>query len=85
MKAKIARYQEEAAVLQQEVGQVIVDAANRFLVDEQGRPTDGALYWYNRQAIVRLGARIEVIPIQTMDEKKIFANGDGDAQEVATP
>lgn len=73
LEGKLTRSRQEVTTLKQEVGQVVQAAADRFLVDEQGQPVNGALYWYNRRAIVRLGGLVEIVPVQTMDEKKIFA------------
>jgi hypothetical protein len=66
----------EITEVRQQVEQMVQAAANRFLVNEQGQPVDGALYWWRQMAIVRLGTRLELIPLQTMDEEKIWPNGN---------
>jgi hypothetical protein len=76
---------QEITEVRQQVEQMVQAAADRFLVNEQGQPVDGALYWWRQMAIVRLGTRLELIPLQTMDAEKIWPNGNGveaEAEEI---
>lgn len=68
----LRKHQEEAQALRVEVDEAIREAAARFLVDKQGEPADGVLYWYSRRAIVRLGTLVAIVPVLTMNDEKIW-------------
>lgn len=64
--------QEEAVKLSPEVDLLVAEIAAKFLVDEKDQPKNGGIYWYNSQAVVRLGEIVTLIPVECMDSEKIF-------------
>jgi hypothetical protein len=81
LQARLDGCYQQAAELRDEVQQAVVEAANRFLVNEQGQPVDGGLYWWRQRAIVRVSGMVKIIPLQTMDEEKIWPNGTAPDEE----
>lgn len=72
LRAKLAQCERELAELEPQVEQVIAEAANRLLVDAAGQPIDSGVYWWSKQALVRVNGTVRIIPMETMDEAKIF-------------
>ena len=64
--------------------ELVKAVADTFLVDDQGQPVDGLVYWYNGVAVVRLVELrfIGVIPVQTLDRKTIEAKINGEAEAI---
>jgi hypothetical protein len=73
--------QEEAVKLDPHVQEIVAEIADKFLVDDKGQPENGPIYWYNSQAVVRIGDIVTLIPVECMDSEKIF--GPKPPREVA--
>lgn len=72
LEERLAEKRTEAKKLEQDVAEMIQAAADRHLVDDNGQPVDGAVYWYRRLALVRLGTVVRIIPLKAMDGKEVF-------------
>lgn len=58
--------------LRTEVDEVIKNAAERLIVDEQGQPIQGGVYWWEQKVICRINGEIHLIPVKVVDLKDII-------------
>jgi hypothetical protein len=58
--------------LRVEVDQVIKNAANRLIVDDQGHPIQGGVFWWEHKVICRINGEIYLIPVKVVDLKDII-------------
>jgi hypothetical protein len=70
----------ELARIEPTLEQIIESAAARHLVDEQGNPADGGIYWYEHQAIVRVDGQVVLIRMETMSATTVFAGIESEAE-----
>lgn len=83
---ELAQAQAQVKALEPQVNQMIHEAADRLIVDENGQPTDGGVYWFSHLALVRVGGIVALIPMETMDEEKVFPpEPPAEAEMVAVP
>lgn len=64
--------QEEAVKLDPHVQEIVAEIADKFLVDDKGQPKSGGIYWYNSQAVVRVGEIVTLIPVECKNSEEIF-------------
>lgn len=79
VKAEIAHLNEklcarevEAVKLSPVVDEIVAEIADKFLVDDQGQPKNGGIYWYNSQAVVRIGEIVTLIPLECKNSEELF-------------
>lgn len=72
LRLELAEVEGKATELRPEVQHLVDAAAQRWLVDAQGNPVDGGVYWFSHIGLVRVNGVIKIIPIETMDEAKVF-------------
>ncbi|MBE7473169.1 MAG: hypothetical protein DPW09_33340 [Anaerolineae bacterium] len=77
--------QTQVRTLEPEVNRLVHEVADRLIVDEQGQPIDGGIYWFSHMAIVRVGSIVSLIPMQTLDEEKVFSAPQAEKEAVPEP
>ncbi len=82
-RAELAELEQQLADLQPQADQLIREAAERWLVDAQGNPIDKGVYWWSGLALVRVNGIVTLIPVETMDEEKVFVFTADPVEEAA--
>jgi hypothetical protein len=82
---QLARAEAELTDLEPTLEEIITEVADRLLVDEEGQPVNGGIYWYSGQAIIRIDDQVLLVRMETKSEDRVFPPPELPADDLKGP